>query len=62
MYKVVLLPAGCGQNALDTRAIEQNANTMSSQGFDLHHIYQTSTASCVGSKSAVVMIFRQRGT
>lgn len=61
MYKVVLIPASCGQTTLDVGLIEKNANTMHGQGYELAHIYQTSAATCVGSKSAVVMVFKQRG-
>ena len=60
MYKVILIPAACGQSALDTASIEKNANSMAAQGYDLSHIYQTSTSGCVGAKTAVVMVFRQR--
>ena len=59
MYKVVLVPAGCGDNALDVGLIEKNANKMSTQGYDLVQVYQTTTAGCTGSKSACVMVFKR---
>ena len=59
MYKVVLVPAGCGQDALDVGLIEKNANEMSAQGYDLIQAYQTTTAGCTGSKSACVLIFKR---
>jgi hypothetical protein len=60
MYKVVLVPASCGQTTLDIGLIEKNANSMQAEGYDLAHVYQTSSAGCIGTKSAVVMVFRQR--
>jgi hypothetical protein len=60
MYKVILVPASCGQSMLDVGAIEKNANSMLTQGYELAHIYQTSSAGCVGAKSAAVLVFRQR--
>jgi hypothetical protein len=60
MYKVILVPATCGQTALDTGTIETNLNSMHAQGFELTHIYQTSAAGCVGAKTAAVMVFKKR--
>lgn len=60
MYKVVLVPAACGQAALDVNLIEKNANAMLAKGYELTHIYQSSTHECTGSKSAAVMVFRKR--
>lgn len=60
MYKVVLVPAACGQSVLDVELIEKNANAMLAQGFELTHIYQSSAPGCVGGKSAAVMVFRKR--
>ena len=60
MYKMILLPAGCMQSALDVGAIQTNANTMSQQGYDLVHIFQTHASTCVGSKTAVLMVFKHR--
>ena len=59
MYKVVLVPASCGQSQLDVGSIEQNANEMASRGFELVEAYQTSTAGCTGAKTACVMIFKR---
>lgn len=61
MYKVLLLPASCGQTTLDVGLIEKNANSMLSQGYELEHIYQTTASGCILAKSAVVMVFKQRG-
>lgn len=61
MYKVILVPAACGTNALDVKLVENNANTMASQGYELVQAYQSSTAGCTGPKSAAVLIFKQRG-
>ncbi len=60
MYKVVLVPASCGQTTLDIGLIEKNANSMQAEGYDLAHVYPTSSAGCIGPKSAVVMVFRHR--
>ncbi|MFO0697522.1 MAG: hypothetical protein U0230_28345 [Polyangiales bacterium] len=58
MYKVILVPASCGQSMLDVGAIEQNANAMFGQGYELIHVYQTITPGCFGAKTAAVMVFR----
>lgn len=60
MCKVILIPAACGQTALDVGLLEQNANTMYEQGYELVQVYQTSSRGCGGPKSAAVMIFRRR--
>jgi hypothetical protein len=60
MYKVILVPAGCGQSAIDVGIIETNANTMTERGFDLVQVLQTHASACVGTKSAVIMVFKQR--
>lgn len=60
MYKVILVPAACGQAHLDVGLIEKNANAMEAQGFDLMQVYQTSSAACGGSKTSVVMIYRRK--
>lgn len=61
MYKVILVPAGCCQSTLDVGVMEQHANKMHQQGYDLAHVYQSATASCMfGSKTAAVMVFKQR--
>lgn len=62
MYKVILVPAGCMQNALDVGVIETNANTMSQQGYDLVQVLQTNAATCAGTKNAVIMVFKQRAS
>jgi hypothetical protein len=59
MYKVVLLPAGCGQSALDVSRIESTSNQMAASGYELAHIYQSTTAGCLGAnKSAAVLVFK----
>lgn len=60
-YKVVLVPAGCCEHALDVRRIEKNANQMAQNGYELVQAYQTSTTTCTGPKTACVLIFRYRG-
>ena len=60
-YKVVLVPAGCCEQALDVRRIEKNANKMAQYGYELVQAYQTSTTTCTGPKTACVLIFRYRG-
>lgn len=61
MYKVVLVPAGCCQSALDVRLVEQNANQMAAAGYELSHVYETSSAGCcVGKKTSAVLVFKQR--
>jgi len=60
MYKVVLVPAACGEKTLDVALIEKNANEMAQQGYDVVQAYQTSSVGCTGGKSACVMIFKQR--
>jgi len=61
MYKVVLIPAGCCQTDLDVRLIEKAANEYAANGYDLSHVYQTSSRGCcVGSKSSAVLVFKQR--
>ncbi len=52
MYKVILVPAACGQTVLDVALIQGNANTMAAQGFDLVQVFQTHTSACVGTKTA----------
>jgi hypothetical protein len=59
MYKVILVPASCGQSTLDVGLIEKNANTMASQGFQLVQVYQTTSAGCTGPKTSAVMIFKK---
>ncbi|HMV66363.1 MAG TPA: hypothetical protein PKA64_05900 [Myxococcota bacterium] len=60
MYRVILVPAPCGQQIMDVGQIEKNANAMHAEGYDLVQTYQTTTPGCTQSKSAVVMIFRRR--
>lgn len=59
MYKVILIPAGCGEDTLDVGLIEKNANEMSSQGYELAEAYQTSTKGCGSTKTAAVLIFKK---
>ena len=60
MYKVILVPAGCMQTVLDVDLIQANANKMSEQGYDLMQVLQSHTTACIGTKSAVIMVFKQR--
>lgn len=62
MYKVILVPAGCMQTVLDVGIIESNANTMSEKGYELVQVLQTNTAACIGTKNAVIMVFKQRAS
>ncbi len=61
MYKVILIQAGLGSSILDVTKVEKTANEMNAKGFDLQHIYQTSSPGCCGgSKTAAVMVFKFR--
>jgi hypothetical protein len=61
MYKVMLVPAACGQTALDVGLIERNANQMAASGYELVHVYETSSMGCcVGKKTSAVLVFRKR--
>ena len=51
MYKVILVPAACGQSTLDVNLIEKNANAMLGQGFELAHVYQSTSPGCTGSRT-----------
>jgi hypothetical protein len=50
------------QSALDVGLIESNANTMSEKGYDLVQVVQTNAATCVGTKTAMLMVFKQRSS
>lgn len=61
MYKVILVPAGTCESALDVRLIEQNSNHLAASGYELSHIYETtSPGCCVGKKTSAVLVFKQR--
>jgi hypothetical protein len=60
MYKVILVPAGCGTSAFDVGLLEKNANNMHGQGYELVQVYQTSSAGCTGPKTSGVMVFRKQ--
>ena len=60
MYKVILVPAGCCQSALDVSLIEKNANAMNDKGYELLQVYQSSSSGCAGAKTSAVMIFKLR--
>jgi hypothetical protein len=58
MYKFVTMEGSCG-NPYDVGKCEQHANRMRQEGFQLVQVYQTTSASCCGAKSVLVMIFHQ---
>ena len=60
MYKFVVVQGRCGQ-PYNVSESEQHANRMEAEGFELAHVYQTVTSSCVGSSSSLVMVFKKRG-
>lgn len=57
MYKFVTIEGSCG-TPYDIRKCEAHANRMNGEGFALVQVYQTSSASCCGPKSVLVMIFK----
>jgi hypothetical protein len=61
MYKVVMVSAGCGQDLLNVQQIEETTNKMAAAGYELAHIYESSTRGCcVGTKTAAVLVFKHR--
>ena len=58
VYKFVTVEGKCS-NPYDIGVCEKNANKMAEQGFDLVQVYQTTSATCGGSKSVLVMVFRK---
>jgi hypothetical protein len=60
MYKFVVIQGRCGQ-PYNVSESEQHANRMEGEGFDLVQVYQTTTSSCFGSSSSLVMVFKKRG-
>lgn len=58
MYKFVVTQGSCG-SPYNVAACEKQANTMLSQGFELQHVYQSTTTGCTGQNSVLVMVFRK---
>ena len=60
MYRFVVIEGSCG-NPADIGSCEAQANTMAGQGYELLQVFDTTTLSCFGrSKSALVMVFREK--
>ncbi len=57
MYRFVTVKGSCG-NPYDVGACEQHANRMAGEGYDLVQVYQSTTPSCGGGQSVLIMIFR----
>lgn len=57
MYKFVTVEGSCG-SPYDIRKCEAHTNRMHGEGFALVQVYQTTSASCCGTKSVLVMIFK----
>jgi hypothetical protein len=60
MYKVILVPASCGESALDVSLVEKNANEMADQGYELVQVYETKSAGCTGMKTSCVMVYKRQ--
>ena len=58
MYKFVTMEGSCG-SPYDVSKCEQHTNRMSDEGYVLIQVYQTTSTSCCGPKSVLVMIFRK---
>ncbi|HEV3430643.1 MAG TPA: hypothetical protein VG320_22415 [Paraburkholderia sp.] len=58
MYKFITIEGACGK-PYDTASCERHANRMAAEGYWLVQVYQSSTATCGGSKSVLVMVFRR---
>ena len=59
MYKFIMIQGNCG-SPYDIGNSEGQANKMYQQGYDLVQVYQTTTAGCFSTKSALVMVFKKR--
>jgi hypothetical protein len=59
MYKFGTLSGSCG-NPVDLAKAEKLANEMAQQGWILAHVFQSTTRGCLGTNSAIVMIFKQQ--
>jgi hypothetical protein len=57
MYKFITIEGVCGK-PYDTATCERHANRMAQEGYWLVQVYQSSTSTCGGSKSVLVMVFR----
>ena len=57
-YKIAVVKGQCG-NPYDLRRVEQISNDMYKEGYELDHVYQSSTSSCGGASSVLVMIFKR---
>lgn len=59
MYKFVTIEGSCGK-PYDVNQCEAHANRMSSEGYILIQVYQTTTSACCsGPKGILVMIFKK---
>ncbi len=59
MYKFIMIEGSCG-SPYDLKSCESHANKMTTEGYTLEHVYQTTTASCLGqSKRVLVMVFKK---
>jgi hypothetical protein len=59
MYKFVMLQGSCG-SPYNVNKAEQTANNMLKEGYELSHVYQSTTSGCGGAQSVLVMVFRKR--
>ena len=59
-YKVQVIDISCCNEDINPKDIENAANAMASQGYELVQVYSDSTQACCGSKKSVVMVFRTK--
>jgi hypothetical protein len=59
MYKVLTVEGNCG-NPYNIGAVENHANGMQQNGFELVQVYETRVRTCTSAKSVLIMIFRSR--
>jgi hypothetical protein len=60
-YRVQVIDIGCCSSAIEPKHVENAANQMASQGFELAHAYIDSTQACCGNKKSLILVFRARG-
>lgn len=59
MYKVVTVEGSCG-NPYNIGAVENHANGMQQNGFELIQVYETHVRTCLSAKRVLIMVFRSR--